>query len=876
MDSAVSRSSFCSVNHDSSFENITKLENEIEQDNTPSHTNPPPKKRLKRSNISKKVKLLSSADKSATFSNVPIDSVELHADDIIANTTRPTLNTSILSVSERSFLALIIYQSTVGAAYYDTENCVLNVFKEISETDSLSNALKICFQCNPDKVIINSKQNSKLVEVLNDNYFNEGENGVEVVASSLFVYDLAKRRLQTLTPSNSIRSEASNDHRDVWISSMLDFEDKNSIKAAGALLRYIDQHRIGIELEDSFIQAPILSICQVSLLSSLLLDNDTFLALQIFQDENHPSSAKRGILSSAKEGLSLFGQMNRTKSRLGSVKLKHWFKTPSRDVNVIKQRQEAIGYFSLNENLDKVMAFNDCLKNVKSLTKIIAKMASSQISVPDWNILYKTLYNLICITDLCNSIENGIEIIDLVGRVDFSGLKEILAMINKIIDFDESKAKNRFVVNHGIDKDLDEKKKVFNGLPELMTKVAEQELAALDSRVLECNVIYLPQLGYLLKLPHYSFIKEEDGYILQSLEFMFVNNGTIHYKSEHTKELDRLLGDTQSEICDHESGIMHRLQNTILQYVELILTALDFASDLDCLVSIASFAKDFNLVFPHITTDKSIIIQGGRHILYEMCSNQFVSNDISFNSSNGFMKIISGPNACGKSVYLKQVALIIYMAHIGAPVPATHAEVCLCDSIFTRIKCVESVSINLSTFVLDLNQITKAISNATDRSLVIIDEFGKGTSHHDGVALFASILKFWLSKDYECPFVLAATHYHSIFKLKLLPPSNLVEYKTFEMANDENGIIYLYKLIDGYCLHSQANHVAKLAGIDNIITQRAQEILDLTSMQMPITSLWKCDRIHTTIVERFLSLDFNVAGNFHQFVSFINCLKPES
>ena len=877
MSSIVSRKSTSSSSvHDSSFENITKLENEMELDDSPTQSAPPPRKRSKGPKAIKKVKAPSLTENASSYGDLQMDAVGLTAEDIIVNTTRPSANTSVISVSERSFLALIVYQNTVGAAYYDTDNCVLNVFKEISETEAFSNSLKICLQCNPDKIIINAKQKSKLVEVLSETYFNDGENGIEVVSSSLFVYDLAKRRLQSLLPNSQIQSGTSYDHKDLWASSMLEFEDKNSIKAAGALLRYIDQNRIGIELEDSLIQAPILAITQVSVLSSLFVDNDTFLALQIFENENHPSSAKRGTHSSAKEGLSLFGQMDRTKSRLGSVRLKHWFKTPSRDVNILKQRQEAIGYFAKNENLDKVVALSDCLKNVKSLTKIIAKMSCSQIRVHDWNILYKTLYNLICILDLCNTIENGIEIVDLIRRIDFSGLKEILAMISKIIDFDESKNKNRFVVKHGIDKDLDEKKKVFNGLPELMTKVAEQELSTLDARVLECNVIYLPQLGYLLKLPHYPFIKEEDGYVLQNLEFMFVNNGTIHFKSEHTKELDRLLGDTQSEICDHESGIMHRLQNTILQFVELLLKALCIASDVDCLLSIASFAKDFNLVFPNITTEKTINIEKGRHILYEMCSKQFVSNDTEFDMENGYMKIISGPNACGKSVYLKQVALIIYMAHLGAPVPATYAEICVCDSIFTRIKCVESVSINLSTFVLDLNQITKAVNNATDRSLVIIDEFGKGTSQHDGVALFASILKYWVSKERRCPFVLAATHYHSIFKLKLLPPSSIVKYKTFEMEADDNGIIYLYKLIDGYCLHSQANHVARLAGISDTIIQRAEQILELSSRQMPIASYWKCDKIHTTVVKRFLSQDFHTTGNLQQFISFINNLKLTS
>lgn len=855
---------------DTSFDNLTKLENEIVFDDSPTSFMSNRKRKSGKSNRGKEKKMNKSSTHSL-YTESPGTSlgIDIEPGDIIADTTAnvPSMNETSVSNSDQSFLALIVHQNKVGAAHYNTDNCVLNVYKELPENDSFSTTTRICFQCNPDKVIINAKQNAKLVEVINQQFFNELENGVETVPSSMFVYDLARRRLLNLsTPSND-NQELSETHKNVWINSILDFEDKNSIKAAGALLKYIDQNRIGIELEDSFIQAPILAVAQVSAISSLYLDNDTYLALQIFEEENHPSALKRGAKSTSKEGLSLFGQMNGTKSSLGAVKLRSWFRNPSRDINSIQGRQEGISFFMSNENLEKVLALNDLLKSVKNLTKIIGKMTSSHISVNDWSVLYKTLYSLVCIMDLCNSRDHGIHTLNI-GQdeeSDISPLKEVLAMINKIMDFEESKIKNKFTVKYAIDRELDEKKRVFEGLPDLMTKVAEQELTTLDEKILECNVIYLPQLGYLLSIPQYPFIEEKDGYQLHNLEFMFMNNGTLHYKSERTKDLDRLLGDSQSEICDHESGIMHRLQNTILLHVDCILKAQNFATELDCLLSIASFSKDHNLTFPEITTQKCIIISEGRHILYEMCTNQFVPNDAKFSFESGLMKLISGPNACGKSVYLKQVALIVYMAHLGAPVPAKFAEICICDSIFTRIKCVESVSINLSTFVLDLNQITRAVNNATDRSLVIIDEFGKGTSQYDGIALFTSILKHWLAKGDACPFVLAATHFHSIFKLKLLPATPLAKYQTFGLASNSDGLVYLYKLTDGYSGHSYANYVAKTVGLDEGIIKRAEEILRLTSKGKPISSVWKCEQKHIDLVERFLETKFDDNDSFQRF-----------
>eukprot|EP00116_Pleurobrachia_bachei_P001858 sb/3462120/ len=814
-------------------------------DSTPisSYTRPSgkrPRKKPSAATIStvSKASTSSTADPSTSFSS----------EDIVTTTTDP--GTTSFSTSDQSFLSLIFFQGTLGAAFYDTEHCVLNIFKEISECGDFQNILRMCYQCSPDK---------------------GNSAAVEVVPASFFVYELSKRRLLNLAPSG--QSETTNDHKDIWVSSVVNLDDKNSVKAAGALLRYIDQNRIGIELEESFIQAPILGVAQVSLMSSLYLDSNTLYALQIFQDENHPSAAKRGR-SRGKEGLSLFGNMNRTKSRLGSIRLKHWFRTPSRDINLIRQRQEAIQFFTLNENLDKVLAISDWLRSVKNITKIFAKMVASHISVQDWQILYKTLFSALCITDMCSSITDEVEIVQDFRNIDLSGLREVLAMVNKIMDVEESKLKNRFVVKYGIDIELDEKKRVYNGLPELMTSIAEQELADLDPRIAECSVIYLPQLGYLVSVPIYPFLTEENQYALQNLEFVFATSDAINYKSERTKELDRLLGDTQSEISDHESGIMHRLQNMVLQHMSPINTALDFVAELDCLISIASFSKDHDLVFPTITPEKQISIVGGRHILHELCTRQFVPNDTYLDPNNGLLTIISGPNASGKSVYLKQVALITYMAHLGSAVPATSADICVCDSIFTRIKCVESVSVNLSTFMLDLNQITKAVNGATSRSLVIMDEFGKGTSRHNGIALFTATMRHWLARVGECPFVLAATHYHTIFHRRLLPPSPILRYKTFDIGDDgSGGLVYLFKLIDGYCLHSRATNVARLAGIDQSIVDRADEILSLTATekQPPQPDSVKDNNFENcqTVVKRFLETNFEFEESSHEFISWL-------
>ena len=851
---------------DSSFDTLTRLENEIEQD-SPDTTIVSIKPKRKRR------KLLTPNSEIPSTSREYLELSTNDRPEITASSMEKELPTSVSQVIDQRFLSILFHQNLLGAAYYDTDNCVLNVFEDMSETDQFSHVMQIFHQTNPDKVIINSKQGRLFVDFLKNACFEDenSKDNIEILPSSHFTFESGKRRLLSLTSITQLPHKATDEHKDIYLHSIINFDNKSSIKAAGALLRYIDSNRIGVELEDSIINAPVVAVAQCSVSASLYLDRNSLQSLQIFVDDNHPARTKRGLYSSVKEGLSLFGQMNRTKSRLGQAKLRHWFRTPSRDSEVISRRQNAIRYFLCDEHYDKCLAFYECLKNIKSVSKIFAKMMNSHISVHEWNVLYKTVYNIVCLIDICKMINCDIEIVEDILSTDFNGLREIVAMINKIMDFDESKIKGKFVVKYGIDDELDEKKKLFHGLPDLMTKVAEQELNDLDSRVGECNVIYLPQLGYLLSMPHYDFIKESENYSFGNLEFMFVNNGIVHYKSQKTKNLDSMLGDTQSEICDHESGIMHRLQNMILQYAHILVKALDFAAEFDCLLSIANFSKDNNLCFPEIDSGKVIRIRAGRHIIYDGCTKQFVPNDTTFDFENGFVKVLSGPNACGKSVYLKQVALIVYMMHLGSPVPAVSAKICICDSIFTRIKCIESVSINLSTFILDLNQVSKAVNSATQRSLIVIDEFGKGTSQSDGVALFISTLRHWLNFGSHCPFILATTHCHSVFKQKLLPATPLLRYQTFaSVVNEDESITYLYELVNGICIHSQANFVAKNVGISSKIVGRANELLsNPKSVCRNKLCLSKVHRNSFEITEKFFSVNLEDEECLHEFLSFI-------
>ncbi|XP_031553158.1 mutS protein homolog 5-like [Actinia tenebrosa] len=746
---------------------------------------------------------------------------------------------------------------------------------DIVETNDFEILKRVKDQVNPDIIITSSKQDERFLAILRG---IEGENNeetmfkateVEILPTIDFSLEVCKRRIISINGLPGMSEHFNDMERNVFFSSLIPFDNINMVRAAGALIKYLEKKRFGLELEDLDVPVPILALKVFSLKDMMIIDDNTYSALQIFRKESHPSVYKQG--TSSKEGLSLFGVMNRTRSSLGSRLLRIWFMRPTRNIEVLSQRQKAINFFMLPRNQELVSSLQDCLKNIKNISRILSRMKTAQASVTDWQALYKTVYNAIYIADLCRTFPADVVIATKIKDHFTHELPRVADLINKIVDFEESAEQNRFVVKPGVDPVLDEKKRTYNGLPDFMTKVAREELSKLRSSVTECNVIYLPQLGYLLSIPRTADMKEEKDFEMEGLEFVFLSNNMVYYKSESTKELDLLLGDTQCEITDHETAIMHRLQSIILTHGKTLLGMMECAAELDCLVSLAICARESNYVRPEITSDSILDIKGGRHPLQELCVNQFVPNDTSKEKDKGRMTILTGPNASGKSVYLKQVGLIVFMAHIGSFVPADSAIIGVTDRIFTRIHTRETVSIGLSTFMIDLGQVATAVQGATEHSLVIIDEFGKGTATVDGLSLLCATLKHWLAFNERCPRIFVSTHFHSLIRQKLLPDTAILKYQTTQVIEDGEELVFLYNLVDGYASSSYAGHIARLAGIPDDLVKRGAEVSEMVRCNKPLqrkdSVSWETQRKRcSTIVNRFLELNLE-EDDLHSFLS---------
>nr|XP_055246041.1 mutS protein homolog 5 isoform X16 [Gorilla gorilla gorilla] len=630
----------------------------------------------------------------------------------------------------------------------------------------------------------------------------------------------------------------------LFLSSIIPFDCLLTVRALGGLLKFLGRRRIGVELEDYNVSVPILGFKKFMLTHLVNIDQDTY----------------RWNLAVSPR-LECSGVLNRCRCKWGEKLLRLWFTRPTHDLGELSSRLDVIQFFLLPQNLDMAQMLHRLLGHIKNVPLILKRMKLSHTKVSDWQVLYKTVYSALGLRDACRSLPQSIQLFRDIAQEFSDDLHHIASLIGKVVDFEGSLAENRFTVLPNIDPEIDEKKRRLMGLPNFLTEVARKELENLDSRIPSCSVIYIPLIGFLLSIPRLPSMVEASDFEINGLDFMFLSEEKLHYRSARTKELDALLGDLHCEIRDQETLLMYQLQCQVLARAAVLTRVLDLASRLDVLLALASAARDYGYSRPRYSPQVlGVRIQNGRHPLMELCARTFVPNSTECGGDKGRVKVITGPNSSGKSIYLKQVGLITFMALVGSFVPAEEAEIGAVDAIFTRIHSCESISLGLSTFMIDLNQVAKAVNNATAQSLVLIDEFGKGTNTVDGLALLAAVLRHWLARGPTCPHIFVATNFLSLVQLQLLPQGPLVQYLTMETCEDGNDLVFFYQVCEGVAKASHASHTAAQAGLPDKLVARGKEVSDLIRSGKPIKpvkDLLKKNQMENcqTLVDKFMKLD---------------------
>ncbi|KGO51449.1 DNA mismatch repair protein MutS, core [Penicillium expansum] len=735
---------------------------------------------------------------------------------------------------------------------------------------------------------------------------------------ALEVSSTHERRIRFFVPQNGLAGPEEVDPEEMGftlqegrllhISSSVDMENPVTIGCAGAVLTYLQRRRAAAPspLEEGN-EYRVRALQMFNLRDMMWINSNTFTSLQIIQSESHPNMFNQGPgkkSASGKEGLSVYGLFQHfAYTPQGRARLKQTFFRPSVDLNTIRERHDFIGVFSRPDNLSALDKMAKALKHIKNLRPVMvnlrkgistgsAKITGFKTTV--WASLLAFAFYSIDINDALREV-SGAHILSLRSKAlkvfEAAQLYRVGRMIQEIVDIDNSEEQGRTVVKQGIDRDLDKIKDRYDGLNSLLKHVALDIAATIPATLdVDVNVIYFPQLGFNIAIPlddhgAAAYTGADDEW-----ELMFITENRGYFKDFRMREMDEKLGDIYGIICEKEIEIVYDLAQRVLRYKNVLVDASDICGDIDSLLALTQAASFYKLVRPRMVEQNVIRIKGGRHILQELTVSSYVPNDTllvggnesetgdsaSSRDSNPSMLLLTGPNYSGKSVYIKQVALIVYLAQIGSFIPADSAELGVTDKILTKINTQESVSKIQSTFMNDLQQISLCLKQVTNRSLVIIDEFGKGTNESDGIGLASGILDYLLCLESPAK-VIAATHFHEIFEnnfLTLRPQLQLghMEVQVCEETQEvEDQITYLYNFRPGRSNKSFGTICAAINGIDPAIVSRANEIAFLSARGENIVAA--CAVLSSeemqdleeanSLARGFLEIDFSQGGLDH-------------
>lgn len=688
-----------------------------------------------------------------------------------------------------------------------------------------------------------------------------------------------------LQPSQSFKNGGelkllkTSNYKDLTLLNDLILNDTSNATTAGTvsciltkLKRSLDVDMSGINSSANVIVGR--SLCENTFISHfeslqlkdrVFLDEDTLFSLNIFprtQNIGHDKLVRNGCLS-------VFELLNHTSSELGRRLLKSWLVSPLAKKRSIEKRYEIIRILTSKTNTTVFEDLRHAIKGFPDVFNLLNQFQNGKANLITWCTFIECLkkgidvYNLVSLLNYNAESSNIFTLIQ--NGVNISTLSELLRKIESIIDVEASKETKSITIHDGVDPRLDEYKHVYNDLEEILENVAKDVESVFARAVVDAasditkdnliNAVYIPQLGYLVAIDVSlePLLQQAEGV---EWEEIFRTSTNIYYKNDRVLKLDVQFGDVYGLISDLEIEILFSLQNEILKEKEMICAYRNILAEVEVLLSFAYVSVTRNYVEPELSETECVLeVYKGRHALYETLVESYIPNNINLDGGrlcdeqndenwfeNGYKKIaiVTGANQSGKSVFLTQNGLIIFLAQIGCFVPAERAKIGLVDKILTRIRARETISKSQSSFALDSQQMAKCLSLMTERSLILVDEFGKGTDVIDGPAIFGSII-CTLAKTKQCPRIISCTHFHELFKSENLTENipGIIHYATDILLNNTRGqsltgntivveknfgITFLYSVKEGISKQSFGIYCAKICGVEKSIVSRAEEL----------------------------------------------------
>jgi len=566
-----------------------------------------------------------------------------------------------------------------------------------------------------------------------------------------------------------------------------------AIRAAGAIVHYIQETQKGVT-------GQLNRLSTYSTDSFMALDEQTQTNLELFR------SSRPGAT-----GGSLLSAIDLTKTAMGGRLLKRWLGQPLLDITELVRRQDAVNWFYDN-TLVRSQAVS-LLGDVADLERLINRVRGNIATPVELVALRRSLE---VIPKLGEVIEGGSSIQWL--KDELKPRQDVVDLISEAIAEAPGSLDEGGVVKPGFSEELDKLR--------LTSKNTRQYLANLENRERERTGVKSLKVGYNRVFGYYIEVSNSN---LGQVPEEYIRKQTLvggeRFFTPELKEYEALILNVRDRIGEVEADIFHRVCRQVATVSEPVLAVANTLANIDVFSSLAEVAVRHVYVRPELTEDNRININQGRHPVVErgLVDSSFVSNDTYLSSDDAQLIVLTGPNMSGKSTYLRQVALIVLLAQIGSFVPAASVTIGLVDRVFTRIGAREDMAAGQSTFMVEMVETANILNNATPRSLIILDEIGRGTSTYDGLSIARAVAEYIHNYPGLGAKTLFATHYHEMVELA----SYLPRVKNFNVAVIEEAgkVIFLYKILPGGVDKSYGIHVAQLAGLPKSVVHRAREVL---------------------------------------------------
>lgn len=685
------------------------------------------------------------------------------------------LNDTLLNHKENNYLAAVhqLKADWFGISFLDISTGEFHVSE--GNPDYIK---KLLHSFMPSEVLISKAKKNIYTEEFGEEFYSYP------IDDWIFQSDYADEKLKGHFDVNSLKG--------------FGIQDLNSGQiAAGAILHYLE-----LTKNDSL--KHISRINRLLTEDYMWLDNFTIRNLEILRPQH-------------RDGKCLMDIIDFTVTAMGARKLRKWILMPLLSPSKIQLRQEVVDHLRLNFPL--LEEIDTYLHKIVDLERVVSKIATGKINPKEIEALKNSLISLAAVKELLAHTEN--EYVRNLAAKILDSTSIVKKIKSTLVDEPPISLQKGHCIREGVDTELDDLKYIINNSKELLVDIQKTE--AEKTGIANLKIGFNNVFGYFLEVT--NKYKNKDLVPENWIRKQTLTNSE-RYITEELKELENKILTAQDQV----SGIEHKLYAELVAFLSShmqgILLNASILAELDCYCSFAKLAYKHNYCKPEIDDSYVLDIKDGRHPVIEQQMDpgtNYVPNDTFLDNDKQQIILITGPNMSGKSAVLRQTALICLLAQTGSFVPASSARLGIIDKLFTRVGASDNISSGESTFMVEMNETSNIMNNFTPRSLIILDEIGRGTSTYDGISIAWSIAEYLHENKDANPKTLFATHYHELNELS----NTYNRIKNFNVSTRETGnkVVFLRKLVAGGSKHSFGIHVAKMAGMPRGLVERANEIL---------------------------------------------------